>query len=112
MKNYRMSKGTTEHYTSLEDLRISFGLKPVTKKTRDDEKLKKQQESFVKKHRCKACGMPMTYMNGNVMTCQNPKCKGIEIKRLDKEGNEVTSYITSYDILDDKGAEIANNIFN
>ena len=41
-----------------------------------------------------------------------PKCKGIEVKREDKEGNEIVSYITSCEILGDRGAEIANNIFN
>ena len=44
--------------------------------------------------------------------CLNPKCKGIEVKHEDKEGNVTVSYITSYDLLDDLGAEIANNIFN
>lgn len=32
MKNYRMSRNTTEHYTSLSGLREAFGLKPVIKK--------------------------------------------------------------------------------
>lgn len=112
MKNYRMSKGTTKHYTSLTDLREDFKLKPIIKKTSDAEKLAKQQESFVNKHKCKACGLPMTYMNGNIMTCKNPECKGIEIKREDKDGNEIVTYVTPYEVLSDKGAEIANNIFN
>ena len=30
----------------------------------------------------------------------------------DKEGNVITSYINSCEILNEKGAEIANNIFN
>lgn len=54
----------------------------------------------------------MTFIHGNVMACKNPKCKGIEIKREDKEGNVITSYINSCEILNEKGAEIANNIFN
>ena len=36
MKNYRMSRNTTEHYTSLSGLREAFGLKPVIKKTKDE----------------------------------------------------------------------------
>lgn len=112
MKNYRMSKDTTEHYTDLASLRAAWGMDPVTKKTKDENKLHKQQENFANNHKCKACGMPMSYIFGNVMTCVNPKCQGIEVKRIDKDGNEVVSYHTSYDILDDIGAEIANNIFN
>lgn len=112
MTNYRMSKDTTERYTNLKDLRTAWGMKPVIKKTKDTTKLSKQKESFGNKHKCKACGMPMTYIYGNIMACTNSECKGIEVKREDKEGNILTSYITSYDLLDDKGAEIANNIFN
>lgn len=111
MKHYRMSNGTTEHYTSLEDLRVAWGMKKLIKKTSDAVKLKKQQESFSNKHKCKACGNPLTYSGGNIMTCTNPDCKGIKIEREDKEGNIITSYITSFCLLDPLGAEIANNIF-
>ena len=112
MKNYRMSKGTTEHYTDLASLRAAWGMNPVTKKTKDEKKLQTQQENFGNKHKCKGCGQPMSYIHGNVMTCTNPKCKGVESKHIDKEGNEVISYHIPYDLLDDLGAEIANNIFN
>lgn len=54
MSNYRMSKGTTEHFTSLEEMRTAWGMKPVTKKTSDKKKLKEQQERFLSKHKCKA----------------------------------------------------------
>ena len=112
MSNYRMSKGTTEHFTSLEEMRTAWGMKPVTKKTSDKKKLKEQQERFLSKHKCKACGAPMTYIHSNVMACKNPECKGIEIKREDKDGNEMVSYINSFCTLDDLGAEIASNIFS
>ena len=112
MRNYRMSKDTTERYSSLEDLRNAWGMTPVTKKTKDLTKLEKQKEAFVNKHKCKACGQPMTYIHGNIMACTNSDCKGIEIKREDKEGNILISYINSFDLLEDKGAEIANNIFS
>ena len=79
-----MSKGTTEHYTSFKDLREAWGLPKVTNKTRDAKKLKKQQESFLSKHICRACGNPLTYTGGNIMTCTNPDCKGIKIEREDK----------------------------
>lgn len=112
MSNYRASKGTTEHYTSMEEMRAAWGLKPFTKRTSDKKKLKEQREKFLNKHKCKACGLPMTYVHGNIMACNNPDCKGIEIKREDKEGNEFVTYINSFCTLDDIGAEIAANIFN
>lgn len=111
MRNYRLSKDTVEHYTSLQDLRVGFGMKPITRKTNDKNKLKKQQEDFCSKHKCRACGSPMTYMGGNIMTCQNPNCKGIPVKHVDTEGNETTTYFTSYYTLDKRGSEIAHNIF-
>jgi hypothetical protein len=110
MKKFRLSKDTTEHYTSLEELRTAWLLKPVIKKTKDQERLKKQQESFYNKHKCPACSKPMTYLHGNIMTCTNPQCKGIEIKREDNEGNTLISYLTPYDLLDTKGSDIATNI--
>ena len=73
MSNYRMSKGTTEHFTSLEEMRTAWGMKPVTKKTSDKKKLKEQQERFLSKHKCKACGTPMTYIHGNVVKILNVK---------------------------------------
>lgn len=112
MSGYRMPKGATEHYTSLEDLRVAWGMNPVTKKTSDQKKLKDQQKNFLNKHKCKACGMPMKYIHGNIMSCTNPECKGIEVKRQDKDGNEIISYINSFCTLDDTGAEIAQNIFS
>lgn len=78
MSNYRMSKGTTEHFTSLEEMRTAWGMKPVTKKTSDRKKLKEQQERFLSKHKCKACGTPMTYIHGNVMACKILNVKGLK----------------------------------
>lgn len=111
MTNYRLSKGTTEHYTSLEELRAAWGKEPFVKRTKDENKLKTQRENFAKKHLCSACKQPMQYIGGNVMTCTNPNCKGIKVERTDKEGNTIITYETSYDLLKPLGAEIASNIF-
>lgn len=111
MSNYRLSKGTTEHYTSLEELRAAWGKKPFVKRTKDEAKLKSQREKFCNKHLCKACKQPMEYVGGNVMTCTNPECKGVKIEHKDKEGNVYYTYMTSYDLLRPLGAEIASNIF-
>lgn len=112
MSNFRMGSNTREHYTSFTDMAAAWGCKPVVKKTSDAEKLKGQQEKFVNKHKCKACGQPMTYVSGtSVMSCQNPSCKGIKHVREDKDGNEIVTYLPSYDLLDSLGSEIASNIF-
>lgn len=111
MKNFRMSKGVTEHYTSLEELRSAYGLKPVIKQTKDKEKLKQQRETFCKHYRCKGCGSPMTYIGGSMMSCTNDKCKGVKHERTDADGNTIVTYSVSYEILDDVFAERAANIF-
>jgi len=112
MKAFRMGRNTIEHYSSFEEMGKAWGCKPVTKKTKDEEKLKKQRENFCARHRCEACGEPMQWITGSVMACVNEKCKGKKVERTDSEGNKIVSYITSYDLLDDLGSEIANNIFS
>lgn len=113
MNNYRLGGGFTEHYSSFEELAKAYGIPPVKKKTSDKDKLKKQQEKFCERHKCRGCGQPMEFLHGsNTMICKNPSCKGIKIERLDAEGNTFVSYLPSYDILDSKGADIANNIFS
>lgn len=112
MKSFRMGCNTTEHYSSFEEAARCWGCKPIKKKTDDEKKLKSQQEKFCEHHKCKACGQPMTYIGGNQMSCTNDKCKGIKVEREDKEGNKIVSYLVSYELLDSKGAEIAENIFS
>lgn len=112
MREFRMGSGTREYYTSFEEVAKAWGCKPVKKKTDDEKKLANQQEVFCGKHKCKACGKPMTWVFGNVMACTNEACKGIKKERLDKEGNKVITYLPSYDLLDETGADIAYNIFS
>lgn len=98
-------------YSSFEELAKAFNVKPVVKVTKDKEKLKAQQERFVSRHKCKACGEPMTYINGtSIMTCTNDKCKGIPYETTDADGNKKVNYLISYDLLDEVGSEIASNI--
>ena len=112
MRQFRIGGGFKECYFSLGECAKAWGCKPVTKQTKDKKKLESQREKFCAKHRCKACGQPMTYIGGNQMACTSEKCKGIKVEREDKEGNKVVSYVTSYELLDSKGAEIAANIFS
>ena len=111
MKNFRMSKGVTEHYTSLEELRVAYGLKPITKQTKDEAKLIKQRETFCNHYKCKGCGSPMTYRGSSVMTCTNEKCRGIKHERKDADGNTIVTYSVSYELLDEHFSEVAENLF-
>ena len=112
MREIRLGGGFTEHYSSFEEMCNAYGCKPVIKKTKDANKLASQQEKFCARHKCKACGNPMSWVGGNQMACTNEKCKGIKVEREDKEGNKIVSYVVSYELLDSLGAEIANNIFS
>jgi len=113
MREIRLGGGFTEHYSSFEEMAKACGRKPIIKKTKDANKLASQQEKFRAKHLCAACKQPMEFVrNTNVMVCSNEKCKGLKNVRVDKEGNEVVTYTTSYDILDELGAEIGNVIFS
>lgn len=112
MNAYRMAKGVTEHYTSLEDLRAAWGCKPITKQTKDKEKLKKQREDFCNRHLCPACKNPMTYVNGmNVLVCKNEKCLGIKHEVTTNTGETKVFYSPAFDLLDEKAYEISENIF-
>lgn len=110
--NYRLSKGTTARYTSFEEVAKAFGRKPVRKQTTDKTKLAKQRKYFLSRHICEACHNPMTYVGGNMMVCTCDECKGIKHEKEVKETAEIrTWYSTSFELLDDKGAMIASNLF-
>ena len=111
MKAYRLSKGVTEHYTSFEELRSAWGLKLVTRQSKDKEKLSKQREVFCSKHICSNCKKPMTWTGGNVMSCLNPQCPGIKHEQVLDTGEVRVWYSPSYDLLDERGFSIAENIF-
>jgi hypothetical protein len=98
-----------EHFSSFSDLAASMGIKPVQK---NKKKIEYQQDKFNKKHKCKACGQPLSFIGGNIVACTNPKCRGIKnIKKLD-DGTEIVTYLPSYELLDEIGENIANRIFN
>ena len=113
MKEFRKAKGVTEHYTSLAELRNSFGLKPIEKRrTKDEEKLKAQRERFLGK--CPVCKQTLSYIYGtDYKVCKNEKCKGIEYHGKNEDGTEYIyciPYISKP--LDDHGKEIAMNLFD
>lgn len=111
MKEFRKDKNCTEHYTSFDELRKAFGIKPVVKRTKDEEKLKAQREKFL--GICKVCKQPLSLVEGcNVLACKNEDCKGLPMKGTNEDGSEKIWYIPVSRILDDKGAEIARNLFD
>lgn len=113
MSEFRMDNNTKEYYTSFVELAAAWKCKPVNRQTKDKKKLESQREKFCNRHLCKACKYPMTLMlDTNTMYCSNDKCKGIPMERIDKEGNKIITYKPSFELLDDLGAEIGNNIFS
>lgn len=112
MKEFRLGNGVTEHYTSLEELRTAFGLKPVSRKTNNVEKLKAQQEKFL--GTCRVCKQPLVKIaNANVLCCQNPECKGIKMtSKNEEDGTDKVWYIPVTRVLDEKGSRIAENLFD
>lgn len=113
MDGYRLGSGVIAHYGSFEEAAKAFKCKQVKRRTSDLKKLNAQRERFSKSHKCKACGQPMSFLqDSNVFVCKNKDCLGIKTEKKDEHGNVIsTTYFPSYDVLDDKGAEIANNIF-
>ena len=111
MREFRKAKGVTERYTSLDELRIAFGLKATKKRTDDEEKLKAQREKFV--GTCKVCKQPLHLIEGtNTLACKNEDCKGIKMTGKNKDGTEKVWYIPVIRILDDEGREIAERLFS
>ena len=112
MKEYRKAKGVKEQYNSLEELRAAWGIRPIKKRTSDENKLQAQRQAFCGKHCCKACGELMSYVGAGAMACTNPSCKGLKNERTLADGTKVVTYEVSYDLLDTLGTEIAENIFD
>ena len=104
MKTYH--DGT--HYSSFAEVAEAlYNLKPVRRVTKDAEKLKTQQERFLKNHLCPVCKQPMTLVRDtNIMTCTNEKCAGKKIKMADGS----VKYAVVFDELDEHGTTVANAI--
>lgn len=101
---------TGTRYFSLEEFASAKAKK--VEKPNDVEKIKSQRNKFEARHKCRACSNPLTWINGtSVMTCTNPDCKGIKVTR-ERNGEKITSYLTSYDLLDNIGENIANNVYS
>lgn len=99
--------------TSFEDLRAEWNLPPLRRQTKDKKRLEGQRQRFLSHHKCPICESEMKYIdNTNVFLCTNKNCEGFKSVFTDEETEETTvSKSIAFDILDDKGARIASNIF-
>ena len=110
MKEFRKGKNCTEHYTSFDELRQAFGLKPVVKRTNDIEKLTAQREKFL--GTCPYCKEKLSYVGGNVIVCKNEKCNGKKVEKENEDGTKSIMYYPYIKLLNNQGAEIASNLFD
>lgn len=87
-----------------------FGLKPYKRVTKDKQKLAAQREKFLGV--CPHCKHPLKYVYGtNILSCENPECKGKKVSITKEDGEEKVIYKPFYKILSDKGLEIGTTIF-
>lgn len=85
----------------------------VSKRTRDQDKLKSQIEKFNKRNICKFCGEQREWIPGtNVLVCKNLECKGHVIKTKNKDGKEIEISEPSLKILTTRGAAIAETLLS
>lgn len=97
-------------FHSFQEVASFLGFKIENKKQKVNED---KVERFKQYHLCPACHRPMTYCGGNIMVCQTNGCKGMPHKFIDPEtGNEKVWYTACYHILDEKGENIAMNLFS
>ena len=107
MREFRKGKGCTEHYTSLDELRVAWNCRPITKKRpKDEDALKEAREKFL--GTCPVCKSPMKYVSLSYSVCGNEECKG---RNIAKQGEE-PRYITVIREFDSKGKNIAENLFD
>lgn len=98
-------------YSSFEELASALNVKPVNKAPKDQDKFDKLKKDFQKRHKCKGCGMPLTYIDGtNIVTCTNPECKGEKHALKTDDGATKVWYTVCYDSLDNKGVGIAQTL--
>lgn len=99
-----MKNEGNKNYSSFEELASDFVTFEKNNRTKNVDKLKKQQEKFL--GRCKSCGQLLSWIRGtNIVACQNAQCKGIK----SKNSNDM---VPVFRVLDEKGLVIAQNLFH
>lgn len=109
MREFRLGKNDKEHYSSLSEMGAAWGCKEKKKRTNDEGKLTKDRAKFA--GTCRVCNHPLTFVGGNVMCCQNENCKGFKHTEMNEDGTERVWYTPVFRLLNDKGEEIAANLF-
>ena len=100
-------------YYSFEDFAVEeMGMKPLRRVTRDKKRLAEQQDKFL--GTCPYCKERLHYSYGtNIVSCDNPKCKGKKVTVKNDEGKEVSEYRPYFRILlGDNSSTIGSTIFN
>ena len=112
MKKLKSSK-EAKTLTSFEELRAEFGLPQLRRQTKDKQKLESQRQKFLSHHKCPICESEMKHITDtNIFYCSNNECGGFKKVFTDEETEETTvDRSIAFDLLDNKGAKIANNIF-
>lgn len=107
------SKWGRKYYSFDELCQEEYGMKPLSKKTNDTQKLEAQQEKF--EGVCPYCKERAKFIPAtNIVVCVNPSCKG---KKVVVKGDPATDetdyvkYVPFIRILSDKGYEIGNTLF-
>lgn len=99
-------------YYSFEDFAVEeMGMKPSRRVTRDKQRLASQREKFL--GTCPYCKEQLHYSYGtNILSCNNPKCKGKKVTLKDNDGKDVTAYKPYYRILlGENSSTIGSTIF-
>lgn len=110
MREFRLGKDDTAHYSSLEEMREALGSKVKQKSISKDE-LEKRRNNFVKTCRC--CDQPLTYISGtNTLACKNPNCKGMKHTSKNSDGTEKVWFTPVTRILNEKGLRMAMSLFD
>lgn len=101
----REEKSGVRYFSFLE---LPFPVKKNKKQNNDE-----LRERFEKRHTCVVCHQPLSWVKGtNIMSCRNPDCKGKKIEKTLSDGTVKIDYKPYFHILDIKGTEIAEKLYN
>lgn len=108
MKEFRLGKNFTEHYTDFSQLKAKKDQKKTIKEIAEKKEAAEKKVLPV----CKYCGQRMGYMGGNIAVCKNEKCKGKPIVYVDAEiGNKTTKYVKPvYSLLKNRDIKYLNRV--
>lgn len=101
-------KNTGAVYNSFQELAVAYGIKP---KKQNEVDLNNQREKFEKKHICQACKQPLSYHGGNILACNNEKCRGLKHEKTNADGTVSIYYTPVYETLKNFDSKLASKIY-